>query len=128
MISCVLLHLHLFPMMSSVIVLIISIIQFILPVHAQCSIPPTPPVVASPSPSPAPMRQRAMAQLWPVSIPDIVGHMAGKDSAQKIADFDRHYMPDGLPAPDAVASGNADAHRSERRMVYPKVSVRFLLT
>ncbi len=49
-------------------------------------------------------------QLRPVSIPDIVGHMAGKDPVQKIADFDRHYMPDGLPAPDASANGNADAH------------------
>ncbi len=37
------------------------------------------------------MRQRAMAQLRPVSIPEIVRDMA----VRKIADFDRHYMPDG---------------------------------
>jgi hypothetical protein len=43
--------------------------------------PPTTPVVASPSPSPAPMRHRAMAQLRPVSIQDIVGNMAGNAEA-----------------------------------------------
>jgi hypothetical protein len=61
--------------------------------------PPTPPVQAEPSqsppPSPRPMRQRAMAQLRPVSIPEIVRDMAGSDPLQKIADFDRHYMPEG---------------------------------
>ncbi len=61
------------------------------------------------------MRQHAMKQLRPVSIPDIVGHMAGKDPAQKIADFDGHYMPDGLPAPNASARGNADAHHSDSK-------------
>jgi hypothetical protein len=54
-----------------------------------------------------------MAQLRPVSIPDIVGNMAGKNTIQEMADFDRHYMPDGQPAPDASARGNADAHRSD---------------
>ncbi len=56
--------------------------------------PPTPPVQAGPSqsppPSPRPMRQRAMAQLRPVSIPEIVRDMAGSDPVRKIADFDRH--------------------------------------
>ena len=75
--------------------------------------PPTPPVVPSPSPSPAPMRQRAMAHLRPVSIPDIVRTMAGKNPVHEMADFDRHYMPGGLPSPDASARGNADDHRSE---------------
>ncbi len=32
---------------------------------------------------------------------------------KQIADFDRHYMPDGLPAPDASARGNAYAYRSD---------------
>jgi hypothetical protein len=54
-----------------------------------------------------------MAQLRPVYIQEIVGNMAGKDPVQKIAGFDRHYMPDGQPAPDASASGNADAHLSD---------------
>ena len=75
--------------------------------------PPTPPVVPSPSASPAPMRHRAMAHLRPVSIPALVSDMAGKDPTRKIADFDRHYMPDGQPSPDASARGNADDHRSE---------------
>ena len=40
--------------------------------------PPTPPVHAQPSPSPPrPIRQRAMAQLRPVSIPNIVSDTAG---------------------------------------------------
>ncbi len=75
--------------------------------------PPTPPVVPSPSPSPAPLRQRAMAHLRPVSIPDLISNMAGKDPTRRLADFDRHYMPNGQPSPDASARGNADDHRSE---------------
>ena len=43
--------------------------------------PPTPPVVPTHSPSPPPLRQRAMAQLRPVSIPDLVSNMAGKETA-----------------------------------------------
>ena len=78
----------------------------------------TPPVETSPLQSPpasppALMRQRAVAQLRPVSIPEIVADMAGKDPLQKMANFDRHYMPDGQPAPDASARGNAEAHRSD---------------
>ena len=42
--------------------------------------PPTPPVQAGPS---RPMRQRAMAQLRPVSIPEIVRDMAGSDPIRK---------------------------------------------
>jgi hypothetical protein len=51
-------------------------------------------------------------QLWPVSIPDIVRDIAGSNPLQRIADFDRHYMPDGVPAPEASVQGNADEHRS----------------
>ena len=57
------------------------------------------PVQQLPSPSPPPMRERAMAQRRPVSIPDIVGNMAGKHPVKKIAEFDQHYMPDGQPNP-----------------------------
>ncbi len=78
--------------------------------------PPTPPVMPSPSPSPAPLRQRAMAHLRSVSIPDLVSNMAGKDPARKFADFDRHYMPDGQPSPDASARGNADDHDEQVRV------------
>ncbi len=50
--------------------------------------PPTPPVHAgsSPPPPPAsrPMRQRAMAQLRPVSIPEIVRDMAGSNPVGRI--------------------------------------------
>ena len=49
-----------------------------------------------------PMRQRAMAQLRPVSIPEIVRDMAGSDPVARIQDFDRHYMPDGQPANSAI--------------------------
>ena len=79
--------------------------------------PPIPPVQHEPSgsplPSPRPMRQRAMAQLRPVSIPNIVCDTAGPDPLRKIADFDRHYMPDGQPADESSSRGNSDAHRSE---------------
>ena len=59
------------------------------------------------------MRQRAMAQLRPVSIPEIVRDMAGSDPVRRIHDFDRHYMPDGQPAPEASSHRTCDAHRAE---------------
>jgi hypothetical protein len=59
------------------------------------------------------MRQRAMAQLRPVSIPEIVRNMAGLDPVARIQDFDRHYMPDGQPAPEASSRGTSDGHRAE---------------
>ncbi len=93
--------------------------------------------VLSPSPSPAPMRQVAMAHIRPVSIPDIVRTMAWQNPVHEMAGFDRHYMPGGLPSPDASASENAD-HRmitalnwsdwSKRQMEFQEISVRFLLT
>ena len=76
--------------------------------------PPTPPVHHQPSPSPPrPIRQRSMAQLRPVSIPNIVSDIAGPDPLRRIADFDRHYMPAGQPAADASVCGNTDEHRSQ---------------
>ncbi len=79
--------------------------------------PPTP--VVSPSPAPAPpspappLRQRAMAQLRPVSVPAVIKDMAGRNLAQTLRDFDRHYMPNGHPDPDSSATGFDAAHRSE---------------
>ena len=82
--------------------------------------PPTPPgepdAAHSPPPSHRPIRQRAMAQLRPVSIPNIVCDVAGPDPLQKIAAFDRHYMPDGQPEQEASSRGNSDAHRSELKL------------
>ncbi len=67
--------------------------------------PPTPPVHDQPSPSPPhPIPQRSMAQLRPVSIPNIVSDIAGPDPLRRIADFDRHYMPDGQPAKETPSS------------------------
>ena len=59
------------------------------------------------------MRQRAMVQLRPVSIPEIVRDMAGSDPVARIQDFDRHYMPDGQPAPEASSRGTSGAHSAE---------------
>ena len=76
--------------------------------------PPTPPVEAEPSlsspPSPCPMRQRAMTQLHPVSIPshDIVRGIAGSDPLRKIAAFDRHYMPEA----DVSRCHNASGYKT----------------
>ena len=56
------------------------------------------------------MRQRAMAQLRPVSIPEIVRDMAGSDPVRKIADFDRHYMPEGRLAAEVSSCGSSNAH------------------
>ena len=61
--------------------------------------PPMPPDSDphQPSPSPPrPIRQRAMAQLRPVSIPDIVSDMAGKDPLRKMAEFDTTCLMDSL--------------------------------
>ena len=63
--------------------------------------PPTPPARSPPPPSPPQSRIPAVAHLRPVSIPDIVRDMAGKDTWRKLADFDRHYMTDGVPEPEA---------------------------
>jgi hypothetical protein len=72
------------------------------PQHLRSHTPPTPPDRLQPTPSPPrPIRQRAMAQLRPVSIPNIVSDIAGPDPLRRIADLDRHYMPDGQPAADA---------------------------
>jgi hypothetical protein len=70
---------------------------------------PTPP----PPGSPIPARVRAVAQLRPVSIPDIVRGVAGSNPQQQIAAFDRRYMQDGMPAPEASVQGNAEDHRLE---------------
>jgi hypothetical protein len=58
------------------------------------------------------MRLRAMAQLRPVSIPEIVRDMAESDPVRRIEDFDRHYMPDGQPAPEDSSRGTCDGHRA----------------
>ena len=59
------------------------------------------------------MRQRSTAHLRPVSIPEIVRDMAGSDPVRRIHDFDRHYMPDGQPAPETSARGSCEAQRAE---------------
>ena len=50
-------------------------------------------------------RQRAVAQL---SVPEIVRAMAGSDPTRQIADFDRHYMPDGQQALPYIEYMGAD--------------------
>jgi hypothetical protein len=52
--------------------------------------PPTPDVSRSHDPPPPlpPLRQRAMAQLRPVSIPAVIKDMAGKLFARTLRDFD----------------------------------------
>ena len=52
------------------------------------STPPTPPSQSPPPTSPLLSRVRAVAHLRPVSIPDIVRDMAGKDPKRKLADFE----------------------------------------
>ena len=64
--------------------------------------PPTPAVEDSPPPSPRPHRQRSMARRRPVSVPDMVRDLAGKDATRTMGDFESHYMPDGMPAGDPL--------------------------
>ncbi len=74
--------------------------------------PTTPPSQSPPPTSPLLSRVRAVAHLRPVSIPDIVRDMAGKDPKRKLADFDRRYMPDGVPLPEASGTGKTGENRS----------------
>jgi hypothetical protein len=105
-----------------------------LPQHEQDNIPPrsctppTPPVEAdqpSPPPLPPPVRARAMGQLRPVSIPDMVSNMAGRNPIQVLADFDRHYMPHDDQPMHASARGNADEHRTALKRKAEGISFEF---
>ncbi len=60
-----------------------------------------------------PSRIPANASLRPVSIPDVVSDMSCPNPICAVADFDRHYMPNGAPDPDMSVRGIADEHRSE---------------
>ena len=75
--------------------------------------PPTPAVEDSPPPSPRPQRQRLMARLRPISIPDMVSDFAGRGAIRAMSGFESRYMPDGIPSGDASARGNADSHRAD---------------
>ena len=105
-----------------------------VPVPSRSQTPPTPPVqAASPPACSRPSRQRAMAQLRPVSIPEIVRDMAGSDPLQKIADLDRHYMPEGQPAAEVSSRGTSDAHRAFALKAwifryYPQTEVTLMCT
>ena len=59
--------------------------------------PPKPPSRSPPPASPLPARVRAVTE--------IVRDMAGKNTQQKLADFDRHYMQDGVPDADVSVKG-----------------------
>jgi hypothetical protein len=75
--------------------------------------PFTPPVADSPPPFPRPQRQRLIARLRPISIPDMVSDFAGKDAIRAMSVFESRYMPANMPSGDASARGNADSHRAD---------------
>ncbi len=50
----------------------------------------------------------ANASLLPVTIPAIVRDMAGPNPLRAVNNFDRHYMPNGVPDPDMFARGNVE--------------------
>jgi hypothetical protein len=77
--------------------------------------PPTPAVSPSHDPPPGapPLRQRAMAQLRPMSIPAVIKDMADIFFAKTLRDFDGHYMTHGHPDADDSARGLDHAHRSD---------------
>ena len=83
---------------------------------------------APPPPAP-PLRQRAMAQLRPVSVPAVIKDMAGKNLAHTLPEFDRHYMPNGHLDPDVSATGTTlhivQIWKVKLREL-PEVSARFL--
>ncbi len=73
--------------------------------------PPAPPSQSPPPASPLSWRVPAVAQLRPVSISSVVRVMAGKNIEKQLADFNRHYMPDGVPEIDVSVTGNIGQHR-----------------
>ncbi len=48
-----------------------------------------------------------------MSVPAVIKDMAGKNLAENLRDFDRHYMPNVHPDPDASVTGIDNAHRSD---------------
>jgi hypothetical protein len=88
--------------------------------------PPTPAIEDSPPPpSPRPQRQRLMARLRPISIPDMVSDFAGKGAIRAMSGFENRYMPDGMPSGDASARGNADSHRADLKRKSDGISRSF---
>jgi hypothetical protein len=75
--------------------------------------PPTPLAQSPPPTSPLSSLVCAVAYLRPVSIPDIVRDMAGNDPQRKIAEFDCHYMPDGVREQEVSVTGNTGKHCSK---------------
>jgi hypothetical protein len=66
-----------------------------------------------------------MGQLRPVSIPDMVSNMAGRNPIRVLADFDRHYMPHDDQPMHASARGNADEHRTALKRKAEGISFEF---
>lgn len=69
----------------------------------------------SPSPDRAseqPGRQRAMAAIRPVNIPDVLRQVAQGDAARIIRNFERSYMPEGGFPDSKVQNTNEDDYRS----------------
>jgi hypothetical protein len=69
--------------------------------------PPTPAVEDSPPPSPRPQRQRLMARLRPISIPDMVSDFAGRGAMRAMSGFESRYMPDGIPSGEYLGAGQS---------------------
>ena len=59
---------------------------------------PSPP---SPQPASAPvMRQRAVAHVVPINMPNVLREIAGRDPFKVVRDIDSSYIPDGFVAND----------------------------
>ena len=59
---------------------------------------PSPP---SPQPASAPvMRQRAVAHVVPIYMPNVLREIAGRDPFKAVRDIDSRYIPDGFVAND----------------------------
>jgi hypothetical protein len=91
--------------------------------------PPTPALSPSHDPPPPapPLRQRAMAQLRPVSLPAVIKDMADEFFAITLRDFDGHYMPHGHADADDSARGLDHAHSSdyEKLTEFPEISAKY---
>ena len=79
----------------------------------------------SPGPDPSAQqrgRQRAVAHIRPISIPDIVRDVSGTDPMRTVRDLDRAYMPEGQLCVNSAVSTTVEARRSKLKRRAEKIS------
>ena len=80
--------------------------------HNAAEIPQPSESPPSPQPASAPsMRQRAVAHVLPISMPNVFREIAGRDPFKAVRDIDSRYIPDGFVANDSTLWPGHDMDR-----------------